>query len=146
MKPILQPLFEKIKDFDVETLQGISDEQLKQRAEELQELGMINRYLGDMGKIIDPDDPQGRSIKEVLCGNRAIFDFKLATISQAALKSRCNAMLQAYKLGCLGESSFTESERKEIRNKNRLDDQVPVSQENMKAYIRKAMISHWKTR
>lgn len=120
LKPILQPLFERIRDYDVEALQGLSDEQLEQRAEEfpqwaeeLQELGMLNQQLGDRGKTIDPDDPLERPIREVLCGDKMIYNYKLLRISEAALKIRSHAMLKAYKLGTLNKNSFTEREYSE---------------------------------
>ena len=114
MKPILQPLIEQINDYDTEVLQRLDDGELVGGVEELQELGMINRQVLNMGKIIDPDDPQGRSITEVLRGNRARFEYKQKVIEQTALKSRCNAMIYAYKQGCLDESSFTLAELKEM--------------------------------
>ena len=110
VKPILQPIFEKIRDYDVDSLEGASDEELEEKVRELQEITMIDMILADLGKIKDPDDPQGKTIKENICRDELLYKYKHTVISEYAVKSRTNAMLEAYRLGCLGESSFIESE------------------------------------
>ena len=117
MKNILLPLYDKIKYYDVKALDGLTDDELLQKAEEspewadeLQELGMLAQQLGDRGRVIDPDDALGRPIKEVLCGENDLFVYKFGVISEAALRLRSLSMLRAYRLGCLDRNSFTQNE------------------------------------
>lgn len=136
MKPVLQPLFETIVNYDVDELRDCSEEELEERHEELLELGMINQQLADMGKIIDPDDPRGRSIKEVLWGDKDIFHYKTTMITEAALRSRCNAMMKAYRLGCLNESSFTPRELEDSFN---YSENPVIERAQLLNYIRERM-------
>lgn len=137
VKPILQPIFEKIIDYDVDSLEGASDEELEEKCREMQEITLIDMILADLGKIKDPDDPQGKTIKENICRDELLYQYKHTVISEYAVKSRTDAMIEAYRLGCLGESSFTKAE---LITRLSYEENQGLTREALLGFINKKMM------
>lgn len=132
VKPLILPYLERLKNFDTKMLEHCKPEELIARADELQELSISGMQIVDLGKIVDPDDPEGRSIKETFYGqDKELFALKCSTIQSYATKARALSIIKAYKQGTLEESVFTETETGKIRRKLHLDKDTPLTKEQL---------------
>lgn len=139
-KPLVIPLLKKMMDFDMQTLESCSDEELIARSEELQQLYISGMQISDMAKLSDPDDPEGRSIKEAFVGDRqASFAMKCSGVQYYAVKARMLAMVKAYTEGALTEECFAPEELSKIRAYAGIGRDAELSMNHMFTYVRDAL-------
>lgn len=116
VKPMVLPYLTRMRDFDTKELENCTDEELMERNEELQDLYISGMQAVDAAKYVDPDDPQGRSIKEVFYGEKKeLFALKCSVVQSYAVKARALCMIRAYTQTTLSEACYTEAELRRIR-------------------------------
>lgn len=130
LKPLVLPYLERMKNFDTKMLENCTPEELIARTEELQDLYISGMQVADLAKTVDPDDPEGRSIKDAFCGeDKELFVLKCSAIQSHALRARAFSLIKAYKQGSLDESAFTKTEIDKLRTKMELNGQEPLTKE-----------------
>lgn len=140
LKPMLLPYLQKILDFDSKELYNCSAEKLISMMDELQNLYISGMQVADMAKAVDPDDPEGRSIKEVVSnGQPALFALKCGMIQGYAVKARCLAQIKAYEEGTLNKESFTQEELRKIISTYNLGDINDISMSHLLSYVKERM-------
>ena len=132
MKPLVLPYLERLMNYDTKDLAHCTEEELMAKGGELQELAFISMQVVNAAKYHDPDDTEGRSIKEVFCeGKDEFFAMKCEAIQSYAMKARGLSMAKAYSRGGLDESCFTAAELEELRSKNNLQPTDSLSMDQM---------------
>lgn len=132
MKPLVLPYLERMRDYDTRDLGHCTPEELMEKNEELQELALIGMQIAEAAKYRDPDDADGRSIRDVFCaGQKELFTMKCSVIAAYAKKARGLCMVKAYQRGSLDESCFTTEELKEMRSKGKLQSTDHLTMEQM---------------
>ena len=132
MKPLVMPYLERMRDYDTRELGHYTEEELMARNEELQELSLISMQIAEAAKYRDPDDAEGRSIRDVFCaGKKELFDMKCSVIQSYAQKARGLYLVKAYSQGSLDESCFMAAEREEMRKKAGSQSTDPLTMEQM---------------
>ena len=143
MKPLILPYLERMRDFDTKELEHCTDEELIARNEELQELDISWMQVSDAAKYPDPDDPQGRSIKEAFLGGdasaKALFTLKSSTVQAYALKARTLSMVKAYEKGVLTESCFIGEELRRMKSRCGLKEEEPLNMNQMLAFAKEKL-------
>lgn len=132
MKPLVMPYLERMRDYDTRELGHYTEEELMARNEELQELSLISMQIAEAAKYRDPDDAEGRSIRDAFCADKKeLFDMKCSVIQSYAQKARGLYLVKAYSQGSLDESCFMPAEREEMRKKAGSQPTDPLTMEQM---------------
>lgn len=119
VKPLILPYLERIMAYDTKDLEHCTPEELIAKNAELQEFALFGMQITDMGKYKDPDDAQGRSIKDAFCnGKKALFQLKCSVLRSYADQARALSMIKAYIAGNLDESCFLLQELNTKMKKN----------------------------
>ncbi len=140
-KPLVLPYLQRLRDYDTSMLASCTDEELIARSEELQNLYISGMQIADMAKYTDPDDPQGRSIKEVFVeGKKEQFALKSGIVQEYAVKARMLALTNAYVHGVLTKECFTRVEQVKIRSQYNLSDEEEIGTGPMLAYVKDVLV------
>lgn len=140
-KPLVLPYLERLRDFDTSMLAGCTDEELIARSEELQELYISGMQISDIAKYTDPDDPQGRSIKDAFVGDKKEqFALKSGIVQEYAVKARMLALIKAYAQGALTKECFTPVEQIKLRSQYRLGAGEEIGTGQMLAYVKDSLM------
>lgn len=140
VKPIVLPYLTRMRDFDTQELENCTDEELMERNEELQDLYISGMQAVDTAKCADPDDEQGRSIKEVFCGDKKeLFALKCSVVQSYAVKARSLCMMRAYTQGTLSEACYTEAEQGKMRRMFGVAEGQALTAAQMLAFTRDGM-------
>lgn len=132
MKPLVLPYLERLMNYDTKDLAHCTEEELMAKGAELQELSFISMQVANAAKYNDPDDAEGRSIKETFCGGQdALFAMKCAAIQSYAMKARGLSMAKAYSRGGLDETCFTAAELENLRGRHSLQPEDSLNREQM---------------
>lgn len=145
-KQFVEQYLQNIKGFDTMSLASVKDEELLERAEELQELAVTGQLLSKAEKLTDPEDEKGRSIWETLTGGDRSIELKCRVIQSYALKARALSMIQAYHKGGLTEDCFFKEELDVIHERLGLENAEPLSRPQLllaaRELLEKAMASY----
>ena len=140
VKPIVLPYLTRMRDFDTKELENCTDEELMERNEELQDLYISGMQAVDTAKCVDPDDEQGRSIKEVFCGDKKeLFALKCSVVQSYAVKARSLYMMRAYTQGTLSEACYTVAEQGKMRRMFGVAEGQALTAAQMLAFTRDGM-------
>ena len=132
MKTLVLPYLERLMNYDTKDLAHCTEEELMAKGAELQELSFISMQVANAAKYHDPDDKEGRSIKEVYCDKKdALFTMKCAVIQSYAMKARGLSMAKAYRCGGLDETCFTAAELENLRGRHSLQPEDALSMDQM---------------
>lgn len=143
MKPHVVAYLEQMKDFDTRDLEHGTDEALLAQNDQLQELYILSKQFVDAANDKDPEDDQGRSIRDVFLENnhvsRELFTLKCSVIQSFAEKARFLAMIQAYQKGVLSENAFLEEELDAIRRQYDLMPEQAIGKNQLLSFVKERL-------
>ena len=140
VKNLVVPYLERMRNFDTSLLQNGTDEELLEKLGELQELSLFGMQMVDLGKYLDPDDPNGGSIKDNFCGeNKELFALKCSTVQAYAFKARAISMIKAYEQGALVPGCLTTDELQKLLGQYSLESEEQITPEQLLTFAKELL-------